>query len=92
MTARQKKSTEQFPFPEGHYLSTPSTARRSHSSGSVVSRINEMLGVEGDIFNTHTRDALMLRQQELGLPVTGVVDEATWVALHGGPVPEQADG
>lgn len=90
MAARSKKTAQEpFPFPEDHYLSTPSTAPRSHSSGAHVRMVNEALGVEGDIFNANTRTALLDRQGELGLPVTGVVDPATWDALMSG---ERGDG
>lgn len=93
MPPRKKaEPTEPFPFPEDHYLSTPSTANRSHSSGAHVRMVNEALGVEGDIFNANTRAALLARQEELGVPVTGVVDVTTWDALMSGERGEQRRG
>ena len=90
MAGRQKKpEAVPFPFPEGHYMATPSIARNSHSSGSMVAVVNEALGVEGDVFNSLTRDALIAKQQEAGLPVTGVVDAETWDALFSGRGEEQ---
>lgn len=80
MAGRSKKS-EPFPFPEDHYIATPSTARNSHSSGRTVAMVNEALGVEGDVFNSNSRAALMEAQRKAKLPVTGVVDEKTWDAL-----------
>lgn len=94
MAARAKKQEGwgSFPYPEGHYMATPSIARNSHSSGSMVRRVNEALGIEGDIFNGHTRDAVVAKQADLGLPVTGVVDEVTWDVLAGGEVPKTEAG
>lgn len=85
MAGRQKKKAAPvpFPFPEDHYISTPSTARLSHSSGGTVAKVNEALGVEGDVFNSLSRDALMEAQRKAKLPVTGVVDPETWDALFG---------
>lgn len=73
-----------FPFPEGHYFSTPNISRNSHSSGTHVRMLNEALGLgNGEIFNVETMRAVRVRQEELGLPVTGVVDEVTWDVLAG---------
>jgi peptidoglycan hydrolase-like protein with peptidoglycan-binding domain len=69
-------------------------------SGDAVSRAqralrrtpNTTLEVDG-IFGPLTETATKQFQQQAGLPVTGVVDEATWAALPtGSPMPVLSEG
>ena len=53
---------------------------------------NTSLAVDGQ-FGSQTEAATKEFQQRAGLPVTGVVDEATWAKLpNGGPMPTLREG
>ena len=65
----------------------PDVLRRG-SRGAMVRRLQEALEASGNspgridgLFGTKTQAAVRAFQQGAGLPVTGVVDRATWLAL-----------
>ena len=67
--------------------SDPDVLRRG-SRGAMVRRVQEALEASGNspgridgLFGTKTQAAVRAFQQGAGLPVTGVVDRATWLAL-----------
>lgn len=67
--------------------SDPDVLRRG-SRGAMVRRLQEALEASGNspgridgLFGTKTQAAVRAFQQGAGLPVTGVVDRATWLAL-----------
>lgn len=77
--AAPKPKGPAFPLPEGHYFSTPVVSRRSTSSGEAVRAIRRKVGAPaGTVFDDVTAQAVGKWQDAVGLPVTRVVDEATW--------------
>src|SRR5262245_8792004 len=70
------------------------------STGEAVSQAqralrrtpNTTLVVDG-VFGPNTETATKEFQQQVGLPVTGIVDQATWKALpNGDPMPKLSEG
>jgi peptidoglycan hydrolase-like protein with peptidoglycan-binding domain len=71
-----------FPLEEGDYFSVPVTSRRSTSRGAGVHRIKRALNLRLDTaYDEEMADAVGAFQQEHDLPVTRVVDKATWDAI-----------
>lgn len=84
MAGRKKaeRAVYAFPLAEGQYFSTPATSPRSVSSGGAVAAIQKRLQVtQSGTFDAATRTAVISWQQEHELPVTGVVDVATWESM-----------
>lgn len=77
-----KRKGPAFPFPEGHYLSTPSTSLRGHSEGASVSVVQTVVDLQPTgVYDAETADAVGRWQAENDLPRTRVVDAATWDAM-----------
>lgn len=78
------RSGPNWPFEDDHYLSVPVASRRGHSEGPSVHVIQQALGVEvTGTFDDITAAAVGDWQRENGLPVSRVVDRATWEQLLG---------
>ena len=64
-------------------------------TGEWVAFLNQTLGYhghhadDGDTFEEKTEHGVRQLQSERGLPVTGIMDEASWTALLAEPEPEQ---
>ena len=85
MAGRKKaeKDVYAFPLAEGQYFSTPATSPRSVSSGGAVAAIQKALSVgQSGSYDGPTRTAVIEWQRTHDLPVTGVVDTATWESLQ----------
>lgn len=71
-----------FPLGEGDYFSVPVTSRRSTSRGAGVTRIKRALHLPlNTAYDEEMADAVGEFQQDHDLPVTRVVDKATWDAI-----------
>ena len=75
-------------FLEPFALESDPNGMRRGSRGAMVRRLQEALEASGNspgridgLFGTKTQAAVRAFQQGAGLPVTGVVDRATWLAL-----------
>lgn len=64
-------------------------------TGEWVAFLNQTLGYhghhadDGDTYEEKTEHGVTQMQRELGLPETGIMDEASWTALLAEPEPEQ---
>lgn len=75
----ERKTRPKFPLPQGHYFSTPTSSRNSHSDGPGVEAIQKAVGIEAlGVYDNATREAVMQFQRKHKLDVTGVVEESTW--------------
>lgn len=82
--AAKPQKTSTFPLPEDGYFSRPVMARRSVSSGGYVHTLRVRLGLEPGVdFDSDVEAAVSKVQESAGLPVTGVVDAATWDVITG---------
>lgn len=74
--------SEKFPYDDDHYFSTPAVSPRSHSGGADEAHVKVIQeAVEAEVtgeYDEATREAVMAYQKKKKLPVTGVVDAATW--------------
>ena len=71
-----------FPLEKGRYFSVPVMARGSVSSGGYVHLLRSRLGLKpGTDFDADVAAAVAAAQEKAGLPVTHVVDAATWDAI-----------
>jgi len=71
-----------FPLREGDYFSVPVTSRRSTSRGAGVHRIKRALDLRLDTpYDEEMADAVGAWQSDHDLPVTRVVDKATWDSI-----------
>ena len=81
--ARKTKRQYRFPLADDQVFGTQTIQQgRTVWSGVDVRRLNEALGLEGDVFTSQTREAVLKKQRtRKTLPVTGQVDRATWDAI-----------
>ncbi len=65
-----------------------STVVQKGSTGPVVAALQKALRLKTDgLFGSGTRSAVVKAQQIAGIPATGVVDKATWVAVESAAYP-----
>lgn len=66
---------------EGKYLSVRVVSRNAVSAGESVNRVRSALGMSSGPYDGQVAEAVMVAQERLGLPVTGVVTEEDWNAI-----------
>lgn len=74
----------EWPYGEDDYLYAEVVSRRGRSEPKYVAAVQQALGIAADgVYGDDTRDAVSDHQHENGLPVSGVVDRATWESILG---------
>lgn len=81
--ARRTRQQYHFPLTDDQVFGTQTIQQtRTVWQGPDVARLNEALGVEGDVFTEETRAAVLKKQRtRKSLSVTGQVDKATWESI-----------
>lgn len=79
-------STPPFPLREGQLFGPKSIQREIVHTHEGISTVQDILGSEQStgVYDKGTYREVVVYQRDHGLPITGLVDAATWESLHAG--------